>query len=73
MIVPFVQLTAGGDAAFCRTVALRAILASTVVVLILSVVGSPHFGELGGFLPRRCHHGGDYSLLAVLANDDEAH
>jgi multiple antibiotic resistance protein len=38
-IVPFVQLTAGADAALRRMVALRAALASTVVVLILSFIG----------------------------------
>jgi multiple antibiotic resistance protein len=34
-IAPFVGLTAGADAALCRMVALRATLASTVIVLIL--------------------------------------
>lgn len=38
-IAPFVQLTAGTDAAHCRRVALRAALASTFVVLVLAMVG----------------------------------
>lgn len=38
-IVPFVQLTAGAEVDFCRTVAFRAFLASTVVVVSIAALG----------------------------------
>lgn len=38
IIAPFVTLTAHADVQFCRTVAWRAILASTAVVMVLAIV-----------------------------------
>ena len=50
-IVPFVALTAGADAHLRRTVALRATLASTAVVLLLSIVGPLILHNWGVSLP----------------------
>jgi multiple antibiotic resistance protein len=65
-IVPFVQLTAGADAALCRTVALRATLASTVVVLILCFVGPLILDNWGVSFPAVTLTGGIILFLLSL-------
>ena len=65
-IVPFVQLTADADVALCRTVALRATLASTVVVLILCLVGPLILENWGVSLPAVALTGGIILFLSSL-------
>lgn len=65
-IAPFVQLTAGADAAFCRTIALRATLAATVVVLILSLVGPLILQNWGVSFPAVALTGGVILFLLSL-------
>lgn len=65
-IAPFVQLTAGADAAFCRTIALRATLAATVVVLILSLVGPLILQNWGVSFPAVALTGGAILFLLSL-------
>jgi multiple antibiotic resistance protein len=65
-IAPFVQLTAGADAALCRTVALRATLASTAIVLILCFVGPPILENWGVSFPAVTLTGGIILFLLSL-------
>ncbi len=65
-IVPFVQLTAGVDARLRRTVALRATLASTAVVLLVSIVGPLILHNWGVSLPAVALTGGIILFLGSL-------
>lgn len=65
-IIPFVGLTAGTDAAFCRMVAVRATLASTVVVMLLSVAGPPILARWGVSFPAVALTGGIILFLLSL-------
>ena len=65
-IVPFVELTAGADAHLRRAVALRATLASTAVVLLLSIVSPLILHNWGVSLPVVALTGGIILLLGSL-------
>lgn len=65
-IAPFVQLTAGAEAAFVRMVALRATVASTAIVLILSLVGPLILENWGVSFPAVALTGGIILFLLSL-------
>lgn len=65
-IVPFVELTAAADAHLRRAVALKATLASTAVVLLLSIVGPLILHNWGVSLPAVALTGGIILFLGSL-------
>lgn len=65
-IAPFVQLTIGTDASFCRAIALRATLVSTLVLLLLSLVGPLILENWGVSFPAVALTGGIILFLLSL-------